>query len=111
MAEKRGKTAKLVYDFPTEALLEIQINDNWYRTTPNEFRSFDGSRRYSKPYSQPKLGDSTTKLQMQTVQYLGPLYAYGTNKQIPKNNTQKINSNANWEQRQLNTQKHNKFKI
>jgi len=111
MAEKRGRTARLIYDFPTEALLEIQIKDNWYRTTPNEFRSFDGNRRYSKPYSQPKLGDTSNKPQMQTVQYLGPLYAYGTNHQIAKKNTQKINSNAYWEQRERDTKKHNKFKI
>ena len=30
MAEKTGHLEKLVYDFPTEAVLEVEIKGKWY---------------------------------------------------------------------------------
>ena len=61
MAEKRGNTGKLNYDFNQAANLEVQINDVWYRVTPREFRSFSGPRRINE------------------AQYIGPTYLFGTN--------------------------------
>ena len=49
-AEKRGFTGKLDYDFPTHGVCEVQLaNDEWYRVTERDFRSFDGPRRYTIP--------------------------------------------------------------
>lgn len=31
MGEKRGATGKLIYDFPTEAVLEVSLNNTFYR--------------------------------------------------------------------------------
>ena len=56
MAEKRGHLEKMMYDFPTEAVLEVCIKGKWYRVTSREFRSFDGKRRYTKPERQPSQG-------------------------------------------------------
>ena len=42
MSEKRGLLEKMRYDFPTEAVLEVNIKGNWYRVTSQDFRSFDG---------------------------------------------------------------------
>ena len=72
MGEKRGHLEKLVYDFPTEAVLEVEIKGKWYRVTSREFRSFDSKRRYSKP------------------EYDGPLYMYGTNKAVYKTFNEKM---------------------
>ena len=47
MSEKKGLLEKMRYEFPTEAVLEVQIKGTWYRTTSREFRSFDGHRRYT----------------------------------------------------------------
>lgn len=83
MAEKRGHLEKMVYDFPTEAVLEVQIKDKWYRVTSREFRSFDGNRRYTMPESQPTQGmTDLSKLKFITVEYNGPLYMFGSNKAV-----------------------------
>ena len=86
MAEKRGHLEKMRYDFPTEAVLEVQIKGNWYRVTSREFRSFDGHRRYIKPVKQPghrmKGWDS---LEFVTINFDdGPLYMFGSNKEVKK---------------------------
>ena len=54
MADDRME--KMVYDFPTEGVLEVQIKGKWFRVTSREFRSFDSNRRYSVPKQQPGLG-------------------------------------------------------
>ena len=41
MAEKRGGLEKMRYDFPTEAVLEVQIKGKWYRVTSREYQSFE----------------------------------------------------------------------
>ena len=43
MADDRME--KMVYDFPTEGVLEVQIKGKWFRVTSREFRSFDSNRR------------------------------------------------------------------
>lgn len=66
MSEKKGNTGKLIFDFNTAACLEVQLpNGNWYRITPNEFRSYTYPRR----------------ILVETIyqQYSGPVYLYGTN--------------------------------
>lgn len=45
MAEKRGNTAKLVYNFDTSRCLEVEKKGKWYRVTANTFRSYGGNRR------------------------------------------------------------------
>jgi len=46
MAEKRGQTVKLIYDFPTQLSTEIGYEDGfWARVTCNRFRSYNGLRR------------------------------------------------------------------
>ena len=47
MAEKKGNTVKLKYDFPTQLCCEIYQESlgAYYRVTCNEFRSFGGKRR------------------------------------------------------------------
>lgn len=77
MGEKRGKTVKLVFDFPTQLSAEIFSHNEWIRVTPNRFRSFNGKRRIlkfdkeNKPYYE---------------EYLGHVYLYETNK-VLKDNT------------------------
>jgi hypothetical protein len=61
MAEKRGNTGKLHYNFNQSGNLEVEIDGMWYRVTPRDFRSFNGTRRISGEL------------------YDGPTYLYGTN--------------------------------
>lgn len=68
MAEKRGNTGKLLYDFNQSGHLEVEIDGVWYRVTPRDFRSFIGSRRIANE------------------QYSGPVYLYGTNQVIETSN-------------------------
>lgn len=78
MAEKRGETEKLQYDFDTAGLLEVYMPNlkGWYRVTSKEFRSFNGLRRISRP-TEVILG----KVDVGTVteDYYGPVFLYGTN--------------------------------
>ena len=87
MAEKRGFTGKLEYDFNTAGVLEVCIKDTWYRTTGREFRSFDGPRRISEPIKQPgKDIKSYSDVKFRTYDYDGPVYLYATNEIINKKN-------------------------
>jgi hypothetical protein len=76
MAEKKGFTGKLKYDFPTQKCLEVKLKDKWYRVTSNDFRSFDTERRFG-------VGEDTEP-------YNGAIYYFGTNKIAPQENTGKI---------------------
>ena len=85
MAEKRGFTGKLIFDFNPTAVLEIQYNgeDAWYRVTAETFRSFDGKQRYTEPaYAQRGI----MSVPMNVTEYDGPVYIYKTNTQAPKQN-------------------------
>ena len=42
--EKTGDLEKMVYDFPTEGVLEVMIKEKWFRVTSREFRSFEFCR-------------------------------------------------------------------
>jgi hypothetical protein len=71
MAEKRGQTVKLVYDFPTQLSTEIRYEDGtWNRVTPNRFRSYNGLRRI---YYFDREGKGEYK------EYNGPVYYFDSN--------------------------------
>lgn len=99
MAEKRGHLEKMVYDFPTEAVLEVCIKDNWYRTTSRDFRSFDGKRRYTKPVNQPGQGmTNLSELEFETIEYNGPCFMFGTNMPVERLWDEKIVNSPYYEQ-------------
>jgi hypothetical protein len=88
MAEKKGFTGKLNYDFPTQKCLEVKLsNGKWYRVTSNEFRSYDTERRFG-------VGEDTEP-------YNGVVYYYGTNKVAPKENTGKIIYHQQYPRREI----------
>lgn len=93
MAEKRGLTVKLSYDFNTAAVCEVCIKGNWYRTTAREFRSFDGQRRLTQPLNPVKLGEDVVDTVMQTVEYNGPVFVMQTNDQVIRMDTETIVTN------------------
>tara|TARA_R110000744_G_scaffold52811_1_gene112999 strand:- start:1349 stop:1678 length:330 start_codon:yes stop_codon:yes gene_type:complete len=100
MSEKRGLLEKMRYDFPTEAVLEVQIKGTWYRVTSREFRSFDGHRRYTKPVQQPGLGmKNMDSLEFITIDFdNGPLYMFGSNKEVVKVWNEKMVSTPYYEE-------------
>lgn len=81
MAEKRGETEKLIFDFNTSGVLEIYMPglQGWYRTTAKDFRSFDGKRRITEP-TEVHLGN--VQVPMRTYDYNGPVFLWGTNMQV-----------------------------
>lgn len=86
MAEKRGHLEKMVYDFPTEAVLEVCIKGKWYRVTSREFRSYDGKRRITKPVKPQGRGE-IFNIPMKTEEYNGPVFMWGTNNYVPYKGT------------------------
>jgi hypothetical protein len=42
---KRGETGELHYYFDASSNCEVGLKGEWYRTTPRQFRSWDGPRR------------------------------------------------------------------
>lgn len=77
MAEKRGFTGKLQYDFNTAWVCEVQMNGKWYRVIERDFRSFNGPRRITRPLP-AELGNVHTGTE--TFDYEGPYYYWNTNK-------------------------------
>lgn len=61
-----SSSKRIKYDLNTEANLEVEIKGIWYRVTPCEFRSFNGSRRING------------------FAYLGPIYYKQTNDVVPE---------------------------
>lgn len=84
MAEKRGHIEKLTFDFNTAGVLEIFMNNKWFRVTTKDFRSFDGKRRITEPTVTERYNPYTP---MRTYDYEGPVFLWGTNKQVPFKNT------------------------
>jgi hypothetical protein len=93
MAEKKGLTGRLVYDFNTAAVCEVCIKGNWYRTTAREFRSFDGSRRLTEAIKQPGIGDKFEDIEFHTYGYSGPVYVMQTNDEVVRMDTETIVTN------------------
>lgn len=96
MAEKRGETVKLEYDFNTAGCLEVYMKepDAWYRATSREFRSFNGPRRITEPQYVEK---SNVNVPMVTYEYYGPVYQFGTNNIIAYSDTGSLAKNEIWE--------------
>lgn len=93
MAEKTGNTAKLIYDFNIAAVCEVCIKGNWYRTTPRDFRSFDGERRLTQPIKQPGISDKFEDIEFCTDPYNGPIYVVQTNLEVVRMDTNTIVTN------------------
>ena len=91
--EKTGATVKKIYDFNTSGVLEVCIKENWYRTTSNEFRSFDGKRRITEPIKQPGIGESFSDIKFKTYDYNGPVYVLQTNLEVIRMDTETIVTN------------------
>ena len=71
MAEKRGQTVKLIYDFPTQLSTEIGYEDGfWTRVTCNRFRSYNGPRR---------ILHLTDEGKGEYKEYIGPVYYFDSN--------------------------------
>ena len=88
MAEKRGETEKLKFDFNQAHALEIKTKTlGWYRVTSRDFRSFDGPRRTIAP---TQVVQGRVNFPMVTTPYNGPLYYWGTNKEIEYKGSQTI---------------------
>ena len=94
---KRGETEKLIYEFTTSGVLEVYMANlkGWYRTTAKEFRSFNGPRRISIP-TEIELGN--VDVPIETFEYYGPVYQFGTNKVVDFSNTGSIAKNEIWEE-------------
>ena len=60
MSEKTGHTVKIKYDFPEHLCCEVYVPnlEDWFRVTPNEFRSWVGQRRILRLGG--KVGDGNT---------------------------------------------------
>jgi len=94
MAEKRGETVKLHYDFNTAGCLEVYMNDAWYRATAREFRSFDGLRRITEP---THIEHGNVNVPMVTYDYWGPVYMFGTNNEMAYTNSGSMYTGKIWE--------------
>jgi len=86
MGEKRGNTGKLLNPYNDNGVLEVYHDESgkWFRVTSREFRSWGGKRRiteYRYPFRQPT--------QVETYEYVGPVYEYLTNRVVenPSNGT------------------------
>ena len=98
MAEKRGEIEKLRNDFNTSGVLEIFLNNKkWYRTTSKDFRSFDGQRRITEP-TECKLGNVIVP--METYEYWGPVFLFGTNKEVAFTNSGSLHTGKIYKDRQ-----------
>jgi hypothetical protein len=74
MAEKKGFTGKMFYDFDTSKCCEVEYKPGkWGRVTSREFRSFNGKRRILNV-------DDPSNLFYEL--YEGPVYFYGTNTRV-----------------------------
>lgn len=94
MAEKRGATEKLKYPFNSAGVLEVFMNEKWYRVTGKEFRSFDGLRRITEP-TRVELGN-VVDIPMRTYDYEGPVFLFATNTQVPYTGAGKIAESEHW---------------
>lgn len=83
MGEKKGFTGRLECPFNQDGSLEILTKkDKWSRVTSREFRSYDGPRRIYQPNYVVR-GHANLDVEMEYVNYYGPIYEYGTNTQVP----------------------------
>ena len=97
MNEKRGNTEKLIYPFNTSGVLEVYLPNlkGWYRTTAKDFRSFDGRRRITEPI---EIQHKNVYVKTKTYEYDGPVFLFGTNKEVVSLNEGKIITSPVWDQ-------------
>ena len=76
MGEKRGNTGKLLYDFNTAWVCEVEIKGKWFRVIERDFRSFNAPRRITRP-NPAVLGN--VHVGRETFDYVGPYYFWNTN--------------------------------
>ena len=90
MSEKTGHVEKLEYPFNTSANLEVFLPklEKWYRVTCLDFRSFNGKRRITQQVVTKH--KEIIGIPFKTVDYGGPLYAFGTNKIVKHTNKGQI---------------------
>ena len=90
MSEKKGDIGKLEYLFNTSANLEVYYPTlgRWNRVTCLEFRSFNGKRRITQQTTTKH--NEIVNIPYETVDYDGPLYAFGTNEMVEKTNDHKV---------------------
>jgi hypothetical protein len=75
MREKKGYTGKLLNPFKISGVLEVLKENQWFRVTDTQFRSWGGRRRITEPN---KVGKGVEAV-MVTYEYEGPVYNYLTN--------------------------------
>lgn len=99
MAEKTGEIEKLEFPFNTAGCLEVYIPNlkGWYRATAREFRSFDGYRRITEPL---EIGLRKIDPEMITYDYEGPVYLFGTNKEVHTTMNGEIVKSPFWDRAQ-----------
>jgi hypothetical protein len=107
MSEKKGNTGKLRFDFNPSSVLEVQFesDDRWFRVTAEYFRAFDGKRRItrwvkSSPYSQ---------WEARIDEYYGPIYMWGTNTLVEKENKGGLVSSKKYELFLENSKNRNQY--
>ena len=96
MSEKRGlEQLNLRNEFNTAGCLEIfnPEKEQWFRVTSKDFRSFNGPRRITEPV-ECKLG--TVNVEMQTYEYYGPVYQWGTNNLVDYSDTGSLEKSEIW---------------
>jgi len=75
---REGRKIRLHNPFNCAGVLEVFMNDTWYRTTAGYFRCFSGPRRISAP-ARVEHGLPQLKIPIVTREYHGPVYAMDTN--------------------------------
>jgi len=96
MSEKRGETEKLINPFNTAGVLEVYMPSlqGWYRVTARDFRSFDGERRITEPTT---VEQGNVAVETLTYEYLGPIFMFGTNVEVPPSNQGKLVTGEIWD--------------
>jgi hypothetical protein len=111
MAEKKGQTVKLKYDFPEHLCCEVYVPnlEDWFRVTCNEFRSWCGQRRILHLVGDKRKNND---IKAEYKEYDGPTYLFRSNKKInPSNYTQnKIAFLHDKDPRESKPRKHEHFK-
>lgn len=97
MSEKRGlEQQNLINEFNTAGCLEVfmEHRNEWFRVTSKDFRSFNGPRRITLP-THVELGN--VDVSMQTYEYYGPVYTWGTNNIVDYSDTGSLAKSEIWD--------------
>ena len=95
MAEKQGLLDQtLKNDYNTAGVLEVFMNEKWYRVTSKDFRSFNGPRRITEP---SKIEHRNPWVYMRTYEYYGPVFEWGSNTVIDFSDTGSLAKSKAWD--------------